>query len=70
MSNNNKGHGHFIAIAIFVIILILSMITGTKDNDYKRAGKSFGTWSNQSPQTWTNTQRKYFNDFWEWNDKN
>ena len=55
---------------IIVICLIFLISSCSTDSEYERAGKEFGTWANRSPSSWTDTQKQYFNDFWEWTNKN
>ena len=35
------------------------------ESDYEKAGKEFDTWIGEDPSTWTDTEKQYFNDFWE-----
>lgn len=72
MSDNGKKNlkGCLIVLIVFIILAILAMAGSGMENDYDRAGRQFETWTKQDPSTWTDTQNQYFNDFWEWADKN
>ena len=54
--------------AVLVFFGLLGSCMG--DSEYERAGKEFGTWSKKSPSTWTDTQKKYYNNFSDWAAKN
>lgn len=76
-TENNGGKksnmGCLISVIIAGIILGLLLIGADSaggGSDYEKAGKEFGTWMQKDPSTWTDTQKDYFNDFWEWSDKN
>jgi len=71
MDNNKKpGSGCLTGIIILIVIIVLAMIGGGMESDYERAGKEFETWIGEDPRTWTDTEKQYFEDFWEWADKN
>lgn len=69
-TSQKMGSGFLIGIVTFLIILLLAIIGGSMESDYERAGKEFETWIGEDPSTWTDTEKQYFNDFWEWADKN
>lgn len=72
-NNNNRtssNSGCLTAIIILIIILVLAMIGSGIESDYERAGKEFETWIGEDPRTWTDTEKQYFEDFWQWADKN
>lgn len=58
------------AIVIGIILIVLVAIGGGIESDYERAGKEFETWVNEDPRTWSDTEKQYFEDFWEWMDEN
>lgn len=68
--NQKMGSGCLIGVIAFLIIIVLAIIGGGMESDYEKAGKEFGTWIGEDPSTWTDTEKQYFNDFWEWADKN
>lgn len=71
MREKNFGIGSKIVIVVILAVIVLLSVFGCGPrNDYERAGREFGTWINEDPSTWTDTERKYFNDFLEWADKN
>ena len=73
MNNSDKqrpGIGCLTIIIILIVFVILAMISGGTESEYEKAGNEFETWINEDPRTWTDTERQYFNDFWEWADKN
>lgn len=73
MNNSDKqkpGIGCLTIIIILIVFVILAMIGSGIESDYEKAGNEFETWINEDPRTWTDTERQYFNDFWEWADKN
>lgn len=68
--NQKMGSGCLIGVIAFLIIIVLAIIGGGMESDYEKAGKEFDTWIGEDPSTWTDTEKQYFNDFWEWADKN
>lgn len=58
-----------IIVSFFLIIALLAAGGSGKESKYEKAGKEFDTWIGQDPQTWTDTEKQYFDDFWEWADK-
>ena len=67
MSNKAKG---ILYVIIFLICLgSLGSCMGV-ESDYERAGNEFGTWVNEDPSGWSDTEREYFNDFMEWSSEN
>ena len=69
-TNKKPGQGCLTGIIVIVVILILLAVGSDIESDYERAGREFESWISKDPRTWTNTERQYFNDFWEWADKN
>lgn len=63
------GKGCLISIVILVLLVLSALFSGT-ENEYEKAGKEFSTWTKEDPRTWTDTEKQYFNDFWEWADQN
>ena len=58
-------------IGIIVAVAILALIGScTADTEYEKAGKEFGSWVNKDPNSWSDTQKDYFNNFMDWADKN
>ena len=71
MDNNKSGSGCLTSIIIFIVILVLiAVVGGGNESEYETAGKEFETWIGEDPRTWTDTEKQYFEDFWEWTDKN
>lgn len=70
MNNEKPGIGCLMPIIVIVIIVVLVAIGGSIESDYERAGKEFETWINEDPRTWTDTERQYFEDFWDWANEN
>ena len=59
-------------IGIIVVVLVILGILGSYvgESDYEKAGNEFGTWINEDPKNWSDTEKQYFNDFMDWTDKN
>ncbi len=58
-------------IAIIGVLLFLGLLGScVGDSEYERAGKEFSTWVNKDPNTWSDTEKEYFNNFMDWADKN
>ena len=59
-------------VAVIVLIIVLLSLLGScmGDSEYETAGKEFGSWVNEGPENWSDTEREYFNNFMEWSDKN
>lgn len=59
---------------IIIILLFASLISGgfssCNETDYEKAEKEFRTWSKNDPNTWTDAQKEYFNNFLNWSYKN
>lgn len=73
MSDNGDkkpGSGCLTAIIVAVVLIILMALSGGTESEYEKAGKTFDTWTKQDPSTWTDTQKDYMNDFFDWMDKN
>ena len=66
---NEKGKTIIAIIVILIIIGVLGKACGAT-NEYEEAGNSFGQWIREDPNTWSDTEKQYFNDFMEWSDKN
>ncbi len=62
-----KGKGIW---AIIIILLLLGLLGSGSDSEYETAGKTFGSWVNSNPNSWSDTEKQYFNDFMDWADKN
>ena len=62
-----KGKGIW---AIIIILLLLGLLGSCSDSEYETAGKTFGSWVNSDPNTWSDTEKQYFNDFMAWADEN
>ena len=58
-----KGAGWITAI---IVVVLLAIIGSCSTSEYEEAGNTFSEWSKRSPSTWSNTQKDYFNNFWEW----
>ena len=72
MNNENNKHsniGCLIAIIIFAVILIALLCSGGTESEYEKAGEEFESWIGDDPRTWSDTEKQYFNDFWEWADE-
>ena len=71
MDNNKRtGSGCLTGIIVLIVIIVLALIGSGMESDYERAGKEFETWIGEDPRTWTDTEKQYFEDFWEWADEN
>lgn len=70
MNNKNPGSGCLTGIIVFIVIILLAVIGSGIEGDYEKAGEEFETWISEDPRTWTDTEKQYFNDFWEWSSKN
>ena len=59
-------------LGVILVFAVLGVLFGgcTEDSEYEKAGKEFGSWVNKGPENWSDTEKKYFNDFMEWSDKN
>lgn len=57
----------FIIIIVIILVALLGQCAG--DTEYERAGKEFNSWTKKDPNTWTDTQKEYFNDLIEWSGK-
>ena len=59
-------------LGTIIIVIAFFGILGSciGDSEYERAGKEFGSWVNKDPNSWTDTQQDYFNNFMDWADKN
>lgn len=68
-NNNKKNRGCIVGIIIAIILFVLAL-SQAEESDYEKAGKEFETWIGEDPRTWTDTEKQYFEDFWEWADKN
>lgn len=71
--NDKPGRGCLTGIIVFVVLVLLLLLissSGMLESDYERAGKEFETWINEDPRTWSDTERQYFEDFWEWSNNN
>ena len=64
----NKAGIVWIGMAVFVVLYLFFAINSMEENEYEKAGRTFGTWVNTDPRTWTDTQTEYFNDVFDWND--
>ena len=58
------------SIIIILVIFILGLLSGCVESEYERAGKEFGSWINKNPNTWSKSQKDYFNNFMDWADNN
>lgn len=70
MDEKKPGNGCLIPIIVFIVIILLGALGLGGESDYEKAGKEFNIWINEDPRTWTDTERQYFDDLWEWADKN
>lgn len=70
MNNKNPGSGCLTGIIVFIVIILLAVIGSGIEGDYEKTGEEFETWISEDPRTWTDTEKQYFNDFWEWSSKN
>ena len=60
-----------VIVGVLIVIAILWLIGScSEDSEYERAGKEFGSWVNEGPENWSDTEKQYFNDFMDWADKN
>lgn len=63
--------GKEILATVMIIILLLALIGScSEESEYEKAGKNFGTWARRDPKTWSDTEKEYFNNFMDWEDKN
>ena len=67
--NNLNWKGIIATIICFLLFLGLLGSCG-EDSEYEKAGKTFGSWINSDPNTWSDTEKQYFNDFMSWADGN
>lgn len=56
-------------LASCLIFLCLLSLCGCVETDYEKAGKNFDTWINEDPDTWSDAEKQYFDDFMDWADK-
>lgn len=63
-------NGKNIFITIIIVVLLGLFGSCSEDSEYETAGKTFGSWVNSDPNTWSDTEKEYFNDFMNWADKN
>lgn len=59
-------------LGVIIVLAAIAMIFGScaGDSEYEKAGKEFGSWVNDNPENWSDTEKEYFNDFMDWTDKN
>lgn len=55
---------------IAALVVFMTLLSGCFESEYEKAGKEFNTWIKKDPRSWTDTQKKYYNDFMDWADKN
>ncbi len=58
-----------ICVMSFAIALFLFALCGCAESEYSKAGKDFDNWIKDDPKTWTDTEKRYYNDFMDWVDK-
>lgn len=52
-----------------VAVLCSVMLSGCVKNEYQEAGENFKSWINTDPDTWSDAEKQYYNDFMDWVDK-